>query len=103
MDTFLQGVMCTLVLLCSTDRETHDYSLDPVSGLRDRVEIYNIPSASSRVLNGYPKYLSYFLEFNGDFTHKHPQTVQDHLAEIQEFSRVNTPFISAIPGNYMCL
>ncbi|KAJ3491926.1 hypothetical protein NLI96_g378 [Meripilus lineatus] len=45
------------------------YVLDPVSGLRDRVEIYNIP------------------KFNGDFTHKHPQTVQDHLAEIQEFSR----------------
>ncbi|KAH9916187.1 Clavaminate synthase-like protein [Amylocystis lapponica] len=43
--------------------------LDPVSGLRDRVEIYNIP------------------KFNGDFPHEHPQLIQDRLPEIEEFAR----------------
>ena len=50
MDMFLRGVMCTLSLFRPTDRETHNYSLDPVSGLRDRVEIYNIPSVYSPIL-----------------------------------------------------
>ncbi|THH28770.1 hypothetical protein EUX98_g5421 [Antrodiella citrinella] len=45
------------------------YVRDEASGLKDRVEIYNIP------------------KFNGDFTHIHPELVQDHLAEIEEFSR----------------
>ncbi|KIP06265.1 hypothetical protein PHLGIDRAFT_128393 [Phlebiopsis gigantea 11061_1 CR5-6] len=43
--------------------------LDPVSGLRDRVEIYNIP------------------KFNGDFKHQHPEIVQDNITEIEEFAR----------------
>lgn len=43
--------------------------LDPVSGLRDRVEMYNIP------------------KFDGYFTHNHPVLIQEHLAEIEEFSK----------------
>ncbi|KAI0760982.1 Clavaminate synthase-like protein [Trametes elegans] len=43
--------------------------LDPVSGLRDRVEIYNIP------------------KFNGDFKHEHPEPVKHYLPEIEEFAR----------------
>ncbi|PCH39356.1 Clavaminate synthase-like protein [Wolfiporia cocos MD-104 SS10] len=43
--------------------------LDPVSGLRDRVEMYNIP------------------KFNGDFKHEHPALVQEHLEEIEQFAR----------------
>ncbi|KAI0649535.1 Clavaminate synthase-like protein [Trametes meyenii] len=43
--------------------------LDPVSGLKDRVEIYNIP------------------KFNGDFTHQHPGVVGQFLPEIEEFAR----------------
>jgi len=45
------------------------HELDVASGLRDRVEIYNIP------------------KFNGDFAHKHPDLVLDYLGEIEEFSR----------------
>ncbi|KAJ8496850.1 hypothetical protein ONZ51_g876 [Trametes cubensis] len=44
-------------------------NLDPVSGLRDRVEVYNIP------------------KFNGDFKHEHPEAAQQHLPEIEEFAR----------------
>ncbi|KAJ3557665.1 hypothetical protein NM688_g1351 [Phlebia brevispora] len=44
--------------------------LDPVSGIRDRVEIYNIP------------------KFDGFFEHNHPAIVQDNLDEIEEFSKV---------------
>ncbi|KAI1797075.1 Clavaminate synthase-like protein [Ganoderma leucocontextum] len=43
--------------------------LDPVSGLRDRTEVYNIP------------------KFDGFFTHNHPAVVQEHLGEIEEFAR----------------
>ncbi|KAI0925484.1 hypothetical protein AcV5_008207 [Taiwanofungus camphoratus] len=43
--------------------------LDPVSGLRDRVEFYNIP------------------KFNGDFKHEHPPIIEEHLAEIEEFAK----------------
>ncbi|KAI0090928.1 Clavaminate synthase-like protein [Irpex rosettiformis] len=43
--------------------------LDPVSGLKDRVEIYNIP------------------KFNGDFEQNHPSIVADNLPEIEEFAR----------------
>jgi len=43
--------------------------LDTVSGLRDRVEIYNIP------------------KFNGDFAHQHPEIVQERLPELEEFAR----------------
>ncbi|EJF58639.1 Clavaminate synthase-like protein [Dichomitus squalens] len=43
--------------------------LDPVSGLRDRTEVYNIP------------------KFDGYFTHNHPAIVQEHLGEIEEFAR----------------
>ncbi|KAI0325729.1 Clavaminate synthase-like protein [Cubamyces sp. BRFM 1775] len=43
--------------------------LDAASGLRDRVEIYNIP------------------KFNGDFKHEHPAIIQQNLPEIEEFAR----------------
>ncbi|KAI0950671.1 hypothetical protein AcW1_007919 [Taiwanofungus camphoratus] len=43
--------------------------LDPVSGLRDRVEFYNIP------------------KFNGDFKHEHPPIIEEHLSEIEEFAK----------------
>ncbi|GJE89812.1 Clavaminate synthase-like protein [Phanerochaete sordida] len=43
--------------------------LDAASGLRDRVEVYNIP------------------KFNGDFKHEHPEVLQKNLAEIEEFAR----------------
>ncbi|KAI0790038.1 Clavaminate synthase-like protein [Abortiporus biennis] len=42
--------------------------LEPTSGIRDRVEVYNIP------------------KFNGDFTHQHPEVIQKHLPEIEEFA-----------------
>lgn len=43
--------------------------LDEKSGLRNRVEIYNIP------------------KFNGAFTHNHPAVIDDHIVEIEEFAR----------------
>ncbi|KAI0950665.1 hypothetical protein AcW1_007916 [Taiwanofungus camphoratus] len=43
--------------------------LDQASGLRDRVEVYNIP------------------KFNGDFKHEHPLIIQENLEEIEEFAR----------------
>ncbi|KZT02258.1 Clavaminate synthase-like protein [Laetiporus sulphureus 93-53] len=43
--------------------------LEPVSGIRDHTEIYNIP------------------KFNGDFGHRHPEIIQNNLAEIEEFAR----------------
>jgi len=43
--------------------------LDPVSGLRSRTEVYNIP------------------KFDGYFKHQHPVLVQENLAEIEEFSK----------------
>ncbi|KAI0791038.1 Clavaminate synthase-like protein [Abortiporus biennis] len=42
---------------------------DAASGLRDRVEIYNIP------------------KFNGDFPQNHPEIIQAHIQEIEEFAR----------------
>ncbi|KAI0029137.1 Clavaminate synthase-like protein [Vararia minispora EC-137] len=39
------------------------------TGLRDRVEVYNIP------------------KFNGDFAHNHPEVIQQHLPEIERFAR----------------
>ncbi|KAL1745301.1 hypothetical protein HDZ31DRAFT_36774 [Schizophyllum fasciatum] len=43
--------------------------LDPETGLRDKVEIYNIP------------------KFNGDFPHNHPAIIQERLDEIKEFAK----------------
>ncbi|KAH8092631.1 Clavaminate synthase-like protein [Cristinia sonorae] len=43
--------------------------LNAETGLRDRVEVYNIP------------------KFNGDFQHQHPERIQSHLPEIEEFAR----------------
>ncbi|EKM58679.1 uncharacterized protein PHACADRAFT_193797 [Phanerochaete carnosa HHB-10118-sp] len=43
--------------------------LDAASGLRDRVEVYNIP------------------KFNGDFKHEHPEIITKNLPEIEEFAR----------------
>jgi len=45
------------------------YIIDPASGLRDRVEIYNIP------------------KFNGYFPQEHPAPVKDNIEEIEEFAR----------------
>ncbi|KAJ3864454.1 Clavaminate synthase-like protein [Lentinula novae-zelandiae] len=39
------------------------------SGLRSRVEVYNIP------------------KFNGDFEHHHPAIIEEHIEEIEEFAR----------------
>ncbi|KAI9452349.1 Clavaminate synthase-like protein [Lactarius psammicola] len=44
--------------------------LDTNTGIRDRVEIYNIP------------------KFNGDFEHNHPQLVQNNIEEIEQFARL---------------
>ncbi|KAJ7921418.1 Clavaminate synthase-like protein [Mycena leptocephala] len=43
--------------------------VDPNTGLKDKVEVYNIP------------------KFNGDFTHDHPSPVARKLDEIEEFVR----------------
>ncbi|KAF8210032.1 hypothetical protein K438DRAFT_1904106 [Mycena galopus ATCC 62051] len=43
--------------------------VDPNTGLKDKVEVYNIP------------------KFNGDFTHGHPPPVACNLGEIEEFVR----------------
>ncbi|KAJ7168895.1 Clavaminate synthase-like protein [Mycena filopes] len=43
--------------------------VDPNTGLKDKVEVYNIP------------------KFNGDFTHNHPAPVANNLAEIEQFVR----------------
>ncbi|PIL35307.1 hypothetical protein GSI_02032 [Ganoderma sinense ZZ0214-1] len=43
--------------------------LEPVSGIRDRTEVYNIP------------------KFDGFFIHNHPEVIQSHLGEIEEFAR----------------
>ncbi|KAJ7655994.1 Clavaminate synthase-like protein [Mycena polygramma] len=43
--------------------------VDPDTGLKDKVEVYNIP------------------KFNGDFTHDHPAPVSRNLAEIEQFVR----------------
>ena len=46
-------------------------SFDEKTGLRDRVEMYNIP------------------KFTEHFEHKHPKIISDHIAEIEEFARVS--------------
>ncbi|KAF8892025.1 Clavaminate synthase-like protein [Mucidula mucida] len=43
--------------------------LDPETGLRDRVEVYNIP------------------KFNGDFSQNHPTVIQENIGEVEEFAR----------------
>ncbi|ETW83498.1 hypothetical protein HETIRDRAFT_451065 [Heterobasidion irregulare TC 32-1] len=43
--------------------------LEPTEGIRDRVEVYNIP------------------KFNGSFKHQHPKLIQDHIEEIEQFAR----------------
>ncbi|KAJ7679466.1 Clavaminate synthase-like protein [Mycena polygramma] len=43
--------------------------VDPNTGLKDKVEVYNIP------------------KFNGDFTHDHPAPVSRNLPEIEQFVR----------------
>ncbi|KAH8984782.1 Clavaminate synthase-like protein [Lactarius hatsudake] len=44
--------------------------LDTKTGIRDRVEIYNIP------------------KFNGDFKHNHPQLIRNNIEEIEQFARL---------------
>ena len=46
-------------------------SFDEKTGLRDRVEMYNIP------------------KFTEHFEHKHPKIISDRIAEIEEFVRVS--------------
>ncbi|ETW80151.1 hypothetical protein HETIRDRAFT_103344 [Heterobasidion irregulare TC 32-1] len=43
--------------------------VDAASGLRDRVEVYNIP------------------KFNGSFKHEHPELLKEHIQEIETFAR----------------
>ncbi|KAF5336236.1 hypothetical protein D9758_014365 [Tetrapyrgos nigripes] len=43
--------------------------IDKETGLRDKVEIYNIP------------------KFNGDFPHDHPEVINQNIEEIEEFAR----------------
>ncbi|VDC07711.1 unnamed protein product [Peniophora sp. CBMAI 1063] len=43
--------------------------LDKETGLRDRIEVYNIP------------------KFNGDFKQDHPELIKEHLPEIEKFAR----------------
>ncbi|KAH9165038.1 Clavaminate synthase-like protein, partial [Lactarius sanguifluus] len=44
--------------------------LDTKTGIRDCVEIYNIP------------------KFNGDFKHNHPQLIWNNIEEIEQFARI---------------
>ncbi|KAH9163566.1 Clavaminate synthase-like protein [Lactarius sanguifluus] len=44
--------------------------LDTKTGIRDRVEIYNIP------------------KFNGDFEHNHPQLIQNNIEAVEQFARL---------------
>ena len=46
-------------------------SFDEKTGLRDRVEMYNIP------------------KFTEHFEHKHTKIISDRIAEIEEFVRVS--------------
>jgi len=43
--------------------------LEPTSGIKSQIEIYNIP------------------KFDGHFTHNHPALIEERLAEIEEFSK----------------
>ncbi|KAF9074173.1 hypothetical protein BDP27DRAFT_1317421 [Rhodocollybia butyracea] len=43
--------------------------IEEKTGLRSQVEVYNIP------------------KFNGDFEHHHPAIIDEHLQEVEEFSR----------------
>ncbi|CCM02775.1 uncharacterized protein FIBRA_04883 [Fibroporia radiculosa] len=53
--------------------------LEPTSGIRDRVEMYNIP------------------KFNGDFKHTHPTIIQEHIQEAEEFANsLNTEVLEPL-------
>ena len=67
--------------------------MDAESGLRDRVEVYNIPSEWYHSVRKPGVDNTYFSEFNGDFKHEHPEWIEQNLPEIEEFARVsNTDF-----------
>ena len=52
--------------------------------MRDQIEIYNIP------------------KFTEHFEHNHPKVINDHLAEIEEFSKVSWQIMpSAHPRHLM--
>ena len=76
--------------------DSYPSSLDPVSGLRDRVEIYNIPSRSYIPHPNSAHLCIVDPEFNGDFKHDHPAVVQEHLEEVEEFARVCLCTISTV-------
>ena len=63
-------------------------SLDAETGLRDRVEVYNIPSTFSRLTYTQMQGVTSGSEFNGDFSHHHPEAIEKNLPEIEEFARV---------------
>ena len=63
-------------------------SLDAETGLRDRVEVYNIPSTFPRLIYTQMQGVTSNSEFNGDFSHHHPETIEKNLPEIEEFARV---------------
>jgi len=53
--------------------------LEPVSGLRDKTEMYNIP------------------KFDGNFKHQHPALIEEHLDEIKEFAKsLNTEVLDPL-------
>ena len=54
-------------------------------GIKDQVEVYNIPSESIIREGGCP---ADEVEFNGAFQHDHPQVVAANLKEIEAFARV---------------
>lgn len=65
-------------------------SVEPETGLKDRIEVYNIPSTLTLKISPllYSHARPFTLEFNGFFPHNHPAPVADHIEEIEEFARV---------------
>ncbi|KZV79455.1 Clavaminate synthase-like protein [Exidia glandulosa HHB12029] len=61
--------------------------LNPETGLRDRVEVYNIPSRCHSQHWPGAAFTHVFAEFNGSFEHDHPEVIEDNLPEIEAFAR----------------
>jgi hypothetical protein len=59
----------------------------PVSAIKSRYTIYLV-----RFPPSLPSYFSIHIldtsEFNGDFSHNHPEVLQQRLPEIEEFAKV---------------
>ncbi len=77
------------------------FSIDTESGLRDRVEIYNIPSALLlNIACVVPSFNRCVLEFNGDFPQVHPPVVEENIKEVEQFARVSIPPANTIDGTH---